>query len=358
MSNLKFFVIIGYGLVLFSCGRHESSQDILVTENAVVGKSQLFSTLCVLGENINIVGDILSLAFLNRDSFVISTSNSSIFIYNSSGEQIREIRRVGRGPHEYQIPSIIRVYNDKIFVWCSQQLKLIVLDVLGVPIKEYKGFSKAVKDFMLYDNHLILYSTRGHEGSYVEVYDLEKEEYLQVYGKTSNEHLVLDLLSCSGGMTLVDDELLYASPNELSINWVNLSNSETGKIKLQDPTFNVKVLDSDANDLINKERAKVLDFLNKNSIITGLYATNDHVILKTEIGEFKIEDHALDNTRRFAKYYILDKQLDFKFTFQIEHDLNYNNCLFAAYGNSIYATSTHYEDNKFSYNLKELILPK
>src|SRR5690606_32335951 len=153
--------------LLAACGHNKDTDGVVTVQDIVlVDKSELYHPVSKLKENINVVGNILSFDFLDKETFVLASSNPSVFIYSTSGEQLKEINRFGRGPYEYQEPAIVRAHDDKIFVWCSQQLKLIVFDSQGNPIVEYKGFSRAIKDFLLYNDNVIFYVSGGFKGPF------------------------------------------------------------------------------------------------------------------------------------------------------------------------------------------------
>jgi hypothetical protein len=107
--------------------------------------------ICALDENIDVVGAISSCSFLDENRFVVSTVNpSSLFICGLDGKQTKEIAKVGPGPFDCISPSIVRVHDGKIYVWCQQQLKLLVYDTEGNGIGKYSFFNQAINNFELW----------------------------------------------------------------------------------------------------------------------------------------------------------------------------------------------------------------
>lgn len=314
-----------------------------------------YEKISTLKENLLLFGNIESFDFIDDEHFVVATSKpSDVIIFDRSGQQVKKIGRIGRGPFEYQNPKIIRVHNDKIFVWDADFLKLIVYDNLGNSIKEYGGFKVGIDDFIVTKNYVCFYFGGGFSGM-VGIYDLIKEQYVYRGGEPSEEHLLLSLNRGSGGMTLFNDGLAYISADELSLKFVDFSNFKEKTIaSLNDIEFKVENVNNSAK-IINSNRSEAIKYIMKNSYGDGLFKIGNKLVMKAEVGEFKQDKNNVnDNSERFHKYYILNSKLELMQTVKAPHDFGENNNLFTSYNDELYCLRYNTSHDSFYYELNKL----
>lgn len=83
--------------IIFSCSTEKDTNVVRNSKSAIIDES-----ICVLQENLDLVGEINSLTFLDEEKFLItSTSPERVILYDTKGEQIRSIGKKGEGPFEY-----------------------------------------------------------------------------------------------------------------------------------------------------------------------------------------------------------------------------------------------------------------
>ncbi|MDR1339644.1 MAG: 6-bladed beta-propeller [Prevotellaceae bacterium] len=312
--------------------------------------------ICILDENIDLVGTISSCDFIDESHYVVATVNpASIFIYTLKGEQIREIKKTGSGPFEYINPSIVRGYNKKIYVWCSQQLKLTVYDMEGNGIKEYAFFDKAIKSFELWEDYVIMYVSGGYRDNFIKIFDLEKEQEVFAAGEKTNEHIMLSLMYMSGGLSISNDTAYYGIPDKLLLKKINLRNfTEELFITLKDRDFFVTPVTEEPMDIINKKRDKAIDYVGKNSIVMGVFVTSKHIIMKTEIGEFINKGNYYDQSKRHNKFYYFDKMTsELIFTVKSPMESN-NNSLYMSNKDGLYHIREDINKEDMRYELLKI----
>lgn len=88
--------------------------------------------ICVLRENLDLIGEPYSFAIADDRRFVV-TDFTNVFLYSANGEQIRQIGNAGRAPFEYLNPSCVKIYKDTIYVWSANSLKFISYTMEGLP---------------------------------------------------------------------------------------------------------------------------------------------------------------------------------------------------------------------------------
>jgi hypothetical protein len=84
----------------------------------------------------------------------------------------------------------------------------------------------------------------------------------------------------------------------------------------------------------------VLTYISNNSYVTGLFKFGNNYLVKTEIGSLEYESFTdlktWNTSKRFEKYYILDKDLSLIETYTLPYSLNRNNCWFRSNGDDLF----------------------
>ncbi len=330
--------------MMISCSENEKAKEI---------KLLPFENICSLDENISYLSNINSFSFIDQSHFVVSTSNpSNIFIYNTDGQQIREINSIGRGAFEFIDPAIVKAYKGNIYVWCGTTLKLLIFDMLGNPIKEYSNFKRAISNFCIYKNYICFYMSGGYKDKLIEIYDLTENRFVKGFITPTNEHITLSMMSCSGGMTMSGPNAMFMNASQLVINTINLDSFDQSSKEIKDNVFITHNLDKDAVNLINSDREKAFKYIYNNSLVTGIFSVSDNIILKTEIGKYSVEKHRMDTSERYDKFYVLDKKLNLKYT--LTSKLSNNRCLYSSNGKNLYTIKLINSGEDFHYVLSKL----
>lgn len=356
MKNILFTVLNCLFIAFSSCtnpGKKENNQSVLEIniDESSQNKAIIKKKISVLNENIDFLGEISSFDMIDESRFVVSTVNpSNIYIYYKEGNQVKNININGKGPFELLNPSIIKYYKNKIYIWGSNQLKLLTFDLNGNSINEHTGFKYAIKDFIIYKNYVLFYESGGPK-EYISIYDLNKNKYIKKFGNASNEHLILDVYSCSGGMALWNDKLFYCSSDELSIHNININSlKESTLIKLKDPQFEINKYQGTVKNLINKDKNKLINYINNNSVIKGIHIYKNNILLIAEIGNYIMNENHMDYSNRYKKYYYIHKN-NKKTETHISKVRPNNSCLFTVYKDQIYSIQMKKHNGEFKYYL-------
>lgn len=225
--------------------------------------------------------------------FFISCKRPPIVIkYNFSGEQIKKIGSIGRGPFEYISPSKIEIENNKLFIWDSDLLKLTTYSTKGNEIDEIAAFSEAIEDFKIIKDKIALFLSGKKSEHYVKVLNYKNNTMLAYYGNRNEVHDLLMMYTNSGGVAFLDDShLLYGSPAADIIYLSDINAGEVTAINLNEDRFKVEV-----NDVPKYRPAtidKVAKYLFSNSRLSGLYVLKNYIVVELQVG--KVEDKSRTN---------------------------------------------------------------
>lgn len=346
--NNSFFVFITSFLIILSCGQKKSS-SVEVPKTFEKDSSLSYRMVCQLKENLSMFSEISSLVFLNDTQFVISSSNpAQVLIYDIFGSQVLKVGKHGNGPYEYIRPSIIRKYDNNIYVWCSMKLKLIVFDLKGNPLKEYTNFKKGIKDFLVYDGLLCVYSSGGFDDPIVQFYDLETSEFNgKGFGEQTNEHKILNAYSCSGGLTCSKNKILFTSNDEPMIYEVNIQNYVLNKIAIKDPDFKVEKVETNPKDFM-ADVFRSTQYIFGSDIITGLFSTDNNILLSADVGKIELQGLQFkDVSKRRQLLYVFDKSYNLLYKVKAKPIVGSSSCLYATNRDHLYAIIYNNKDSKF-----------
>ncbi|WP_439489503.1 hypothetical protein [Algoriphagus sp.] len=308
-----------------------------------------------LKENLVQHGEIISIDFIDNDNFVVGTKNpSNVIVYNISGDQELVISNVGYGPFEFQQPSIIKSYNGNIYIWCPEQLKLIIYSLDGMPIKEYSSFTSAIRNFVPFGNKIAFYKASGSAENFIEIYDLDSEEKIYQGGEASNEHIVLSLSACMGAISYWDDKILFMNADNLKLTWLSETDlSKERKLEIQDDDFKVEKVEGQATSFINEHRMKAMKYIFENSIVTGMYNINNSLLVKAEVGRFEtdFDNNHFDDSKRYNKYFVINHDLELINNFIMERMSFENPCLYSSNDEFLYSLVSIGEGNDYFYQL-------
>ncbi len=351
-------MLISIVLVEVSC-KSDSAKDIGLT-TGVLEKSISYGKRVVLNENLSTLGRVESFDVLNDNYFVVSTIGpEKVYLYDSNGDQVREIGSFGSGPYEYSNPSYVKCHNGKIYVWCADKLKLIKFNQNGYPIEEYRGFFKAIKGFEILDDLMFYYSAGGFDGEYIEEYDLKRKNFIEdhKWGEKSEEHKMLNLLKDSGGLTSFRNEILFVSPDKLVLNRLNVNTRSMEKVRIKDSEFKVERVEGNAKNIINSDRRSALDYIGRNGVLTGVFATKNSIIITAQTGTINDKlDGGFDFSNRYDKIYVLDSSMVLKKIIKINQDFPGNLNPLSASERGIYTILETNEKLNSFYELVEIDL--
>ena len=302
----------------------DSSIDISVLRD--IDSSLIWEKTAKFKENMVPLGNINSFGFVSKERLVISGSNpSQVLLYDTTGQQIGKLGSKGKGPFEYTSPSIIRTNHQKIYIWCEELLKLLVFDISGKPIEQY-NFTKAIKDFIIYENYAGFYTEGGGDEPIFKIFNLKTKEFIEDFGTKTNEHKILNTFNNTGGLTNCENNVFFTPNDKLHIYKINLEKFSKIKYNINDPEFKVEAVNAKPQEYIYQPE-KAFKYFYKNDIISGLFCLNDKIILKAQLGKVEIENFKINPngnvelemnnaSQKKHRYYVFNKGMKLEYLVQ------------------------------------------
>lgn len=227
----------------------------------------------------------------NNDVAFVTYNPNKAFIKSKKKDSLIELEtdvRLG-----LKNPSLINVYNNRIFVWDSEKLKFFLFDLSGVFIKTLKSIDKGVKDFVIYNKKVYFMFSGGHN-KLLGVYDLQNEKIENEYVRPTNEHYVIETNTKSGFIRLINQNIYFPDHGRKGFYKYSLSNEKFEFVSLDLKQYEIKKVNNYFNLISNKE--KLINYLSNNSMYydviniegcLGLIATNDETSKKNNYARKK-----------------------------------------------------------------------
>ena len=240
-----------------------------------------------LKENINFLGKIVDFEVENNKIYLVDSRNPSIVEYNHEGVQQKIYNKKGRGPFELVRPSLIRIIENKIFIWDNTLLKLSSFTPNFDPYLEISDFPRAISDFHLIDDQLILYLSGGAKGPLIAIYEMDKkkEKRISVIDKSS-EHIMLMRLEQSGGLDVINKNIFYTAADQPELYNIYSPNflAPITSHKLNFNNFEVEKINENPTKIINNNPNKMLDYISQNSRMINVVAMNEYTVVEAHTG--------------------------------------------------------------------------
>ncbi len=333
MKKIDLFLMLC--LFLISCSERASNNLIEIKDFA---DSFPKERVCELSNNPRLLGELDSFHFVDEEGFIVSAVQPpTVILFNKNGEQLRSIGRQGRGQFEYLAPSLARSYDDLIYVWCSNLLKLMVFTKLGEAVNEYH-FSRAIKDFAIHNNMMFIYKSDDPSDQHiVSVYDLDSEQFLPyAFGHRTNEHDILNFSFCSGALLIDDDHLYFAPADRTKLYQVGLTDLSVSEFMVDAPGFETEVVRQPLKEFMEDVFTSV-NYLFGSDIVTGLYKASGRIMLMAETGEIEIQGLDItDYSNRRILLYVFDHEKELNHALRAEPLTGSTSCLYASVGGKIY----------------------
>lgn len=303
MKKITIYLVLLSVSFLVSC-MSNTSQNSLADLTSSIRKQKI----CMMQENLDVLGVIDDACFVNDTTMLILTGGK-LFFYSLDGKQIGIWNKKGEAPDEYIHPGLIQSDGKYIYIWCDATLRLLKYD-LNAKLQYYFDYHKnAIKDFLIYkDKYAIFYNTGGQLDPVITVYDLQTGEICAKEGVFSEEDLVLALWKNKGNMVLKDSILFYTTfsgQNIFALDMETLLPIKQNTI-LKDKEFKIEHID-DASELINIHRNQAFTYMCNNSLHDGLFLTHEGLLSKAEIGIYNKHGNKLDKSERVTRFYLMKK---------------------------------------------------
>lgn len=254
------------------------------------------------------LGNPESAAVLDNGRMAIATSNpAAVHLFNDTGRHITQISQHGSGPFEYQSPSIVRTNGRTVYVWDSQQMKLLSFDEDGDSVEEWTHFSQALSDFAVDDEALFGYRSGIRSGAFVTGQTMETGEERVSTGETTDEHVVLSLLDGSGTIRAIESNLYFGSPAQASIYAYDVESGNTQVYDIEDHAFSVDEFEPGI-EAINSDREAVINYLTENSRFYKLNVLPDQSLLAVlQHGDITYDNEGLSDFDRVLNVHHLSE---------------------------------------------------
>lgn len=218
--------------------------------------------ICKLSDNISLVGSPESLSVYD-EGFTVISNPGKVLQFDFHGNQIGELGRSGNAKYEYNLPYVVRSYNDSIYIWSANSLKFIVYSMDGVPHSEYK-YESAIRDFVPTDNKIFIYSSGTRDSYIIDVYSKKLESIVDTVGTSSDEHLTLLSRTSVAPIINADNHILFAPKDRMQVmKYDHMFNKVETLYDISSNTFVISNVNNAKSLLSN--RNKRTDYLMNNS---------------------------------------------------------------------------------------------
>lgn len=293
MNSLRRFTLFLCFAFALGCSQHSRQSDY---------KELLQNEVCVLRENMEQIGDIISFCIIDHERFAVSTAEGKIIVYDHAGNQLLIIARRGRGPFEYVEPSIIRAADDnRIIVWCAYLTKFLVYSLQdGCPLFE-QHYPFSVRDFVPIDDNIV-YAYSGNENAgMVFTYDLSSGEILEKGGEWTVPHSLMMMIDGRCPMAAWQGKLYYMPVSELNIYQLG-ENQDNPVAKIPSGSFHV---DNTAPSSLVNDVDRRIEYViaNPRVLLLGV-SDEDYYVVALEV---KVEQAPAKNVKRHNVIYRYDR---------------------------------------------------
>lgn len=290
------------------------------------GLDSIFSTLR-LEENLDLLDDVILDCKLVTDTTFLLISRDKVFLYLNNGIQKRIVGNKGEGPGEYLSPDNVYVSDNYIYIWCRIRNRILVYSIEGDFLKDYLINVSSLSEFVIYKDRLLccLYANSfTGENKIVEIFDLKTMQSLKKYKTNRQEDFLLSIAHSAGGLSLVDDKLVWCSPSCLSLHVQDLNQLDNSECvyEYNDNFFRVDKLEKTATDIINRDKYFLLNYLNSNSRILQVDSFNGKMYIIAEIGEIVLNDEGIfDFDKRFFRIYVFNMNFEPELTLDMKYPI-------------------------------------
>lgn len=291
------------------------------------GLDSVFSTLR-LGENLDLLDDVILDCKLVTDTTFLLISRDKVFLYHNNGVQKRIVGNKGEGPGEYLSPDNVYVSDNYIYIWCRIKNKILVYSIEGNFLNDYLINVSSLSEFVVYKDRLLccLYSNSfTGENKIVEIFDLKTMRSLKKYKTNRQEDFLLSVAHSAGGLSLVDDKLIWCSPSCLSLHVQDLNQLDNSEYiyEYNDNVFRIDKLEKTATEIINGDKRFLLNYLNSNSRVLQVDSFDGKIYIIAEVGEIVLNDEGIfDFDKRFFRIYVYNMDFEPELTVELKYPVN------------------------------------
>lgn len=331
-------------------------EDDGVSKN-YIGIDTLYHDPIIVKEEEVLLGSISDIALHNQTSYMADEQRDAIVTLDTHGVASDFIRRSGRGPLEFERPSIIRVINDLIYVWDSDNLKLIAYHPeTGEGHKEWTGLlSKSISDFIIHEDIFYGFTRGGAPGATIIGMDLQNGAEVTRFTTKTEAQILLMRVRGNGGLALDGHNLLYVTPDQPNIKLRNLKSHENHTVAVDIPEFEIPEI-SNAHQIINAGFEAMDEFFSKSSFVTNIHKLKDFYVVEAQTGrvEFVASDNKDPYQNRYLHLAVFDKNFKQLDLITINESKFFSSPVRSTEGNTIYFLHQDYPSMESLYELTPL----
>jgi hypothetical protein len=288
--------------------KDEKSDAIVFSDNEIY--SGAFVQVCNLDESETILGDVKDFAMVNDTAFVV-VDGQNTFLYNTAGEQLKQLGYRGRGNGEMLAPSHVAVTPENIYVSCGTLLRVVAFSHGGDLQGQYSDFARGIHELDADDRYIYLY-TSGYMNKasskteeVLQVYDMQKDKMVKTFGERNAENEVMSTYANSGGICALGNEtFVYAHPAYLDFFRATVDGTEQNELSISDKDFKTEKIDNIKS--VTDNHSVWWDYLRRNSAVRDIIYDDGKVYVVAETGAFPSEAEGRKSTRK-TKVYILSE---------------------------------------------------
>lgn len=312
-----------------------SSQSETITSKE--GKFILQKEVLDLDVSDLLVAEIIDVSFYDGYLYLLGRSPSSLFKISLTTRRVEELPfKKGRGPCEIELPWQIESNQNGIYIWDASQLKLVHMTNELDYCQEYTPSARAIKDFKINNNLFVYRPTGGGVLPQLVLYDLIDSKVKAEINQQSDEEIVLNASSQSGGLTVSNGSYFFSPSNKLQI--TNVSGSSVKNTwTFIDNSFKVQPV-QDVR-YFYQEPSRIINYILESSRVVNLQHIDRHFLLFYETGSISMSrDGGTDYSNRSSLIQIVDENMEFQDVFEVPQDMFQSNYTFISNQNSLFQT--------------------
>lgn len=341
----KYFLICIAVLIIASCAHVQQDQKAMNVS---------YEQVCLLAENIGILGEPLSLAVVDETHFVVSDLSNNVYLYDFTGNQICRIGNSGRASFEYIFPMNVRAYKDNIYVWSANTGRFIEYTVAGEPVAEY-SYQSAIRDFLPTEKKIYIYNAGLNDGSVIDVYDKLTQTVECSLSSTSDVHKLMLSWMAVSPMVYTGKELYYASKDALTLMKYSEDNGDTDICaEIQSESFTVDRL---SNPNLPLKSKKARQYMVDNDMVLMISLADDGYYIFTREGDKKANKEGDDAYEdMYIAVYGVNRDGDSRHIANYSYSSFGSVALFSIFGSDIYYLKHSMDSGEDVYSLRRLII--
>lgn len=257
-------------------------------------------TVCVLQENLAMLGSLVDCAMADDRTFVVC-SGDQVILYGSDGMQQGLIGRKGRSSDEYAMPAGVGASGDAVYVWDGMSGRILVYDRSGALKNSFPAPAAAAELVPVGDDRLLVYRMNMGEDGFIDEVDAATGAVISSFGDAQAAHWVLTGWMSSAPLVSREGRVYYMPKDRLVVTEAGSGRSwEVGS-----GTFKVEAV----QDAAALRSEKVDKYLDENSfIVSMLVRENRCYILALEGYYLPGDDWDSKMENRFYSMYELDME--------------------------------------------------